>query len=308
MRLLTFAAGGRAWTGLEVNGRIVDLSAASAALLGSDRALPEDMRSFLALGEVGMQAAAEVSRRISEGWAKGQKPTNAQGQPLDYAPSEVRITAPIPRPEKIICLGLNYAEHAAEGGRDVPKIPVLFPKFANAVIGPGDLVVIPKVVKQPDYECEMAVVIGRTAHRVAIEKAYDYIAGYTMLNDVSARDLQFEQSNWLRGKSVDTFAPMGPCIVTKDEIPDPHTLDIRLVLNGEVMQESNTRYLIFNVPFLVHHITKTITLEPGDIISTGTPSGVGIYREPQRLLRPGDVMRVEVSGLGVLENSVAAEE
>ena len=308
MRLLTFIVGGRARTGLEVGGRIVDLPASSAALLGKESALPDDMKALLALGDPALQAAAEIDRQMPAVWAKRMRPTGQEGQPLDYGPTEIRIVAPVPRPEKIICLGRNYAEHAIEGGADVPTIPQLFPKFANAVIGPGDLVVIPRVVEQPDYECEMAVVIGKVARRVPLERAYDYVAGYTMLNDVSARDLQFEQSNWMRGKSVDTFAPMGPYIVTKDEILDPHTLDIRLVLNGEVMQASNTRYLIFGVPFLVHHITKTMTLEPGDIISTGTPSGVGIYRKPQRLLRPGDVMRVEVSGLGVLENGVAAEE
>lgn len=308
MRLLTFAVDGRPRTGLELQGRIVDLPVATAHLLGEGRAVPDDMKAFLQAGEPAMQAAAEVSRLVARAIARGQELADSSARPILYDPSQARILAPVPRPEKIICLGRNYAEHALEGGAEVPTIPQLFPKFANAVVGPGDLVVIPEVVKQADYECEMAVVIGRVARRVKPEEAYDCIAGYTMLNDVSARDLQFEQPNWMRGKSVDTFAPMGPYIVTKDEIPDPHKLDIRLVLNGEVMQRANTSMLIFTVPFLVHHITKTITLVPGDVISTGTPSGVGIYRRPKRLLRPGDVMRVEVSGLGVLENRVAAEE
>jgi len=308
MRLLTFTHNGQARTGIEVQGRIVDLPAATAALLGAQRAVPDEMRAFLAAGEPAMRAAAEVGRLAGEAFAQGKPLADRAGRRLDFAAGEVRILAPVPRPEKIICLGRNYVEHAVEGGAEVPTIPQLFPKFANAVVGPDDLVIIPKVVQKPDYECELAVVIGKVARRVAEADAYDYIAGYTMLNDVSARDLQFEQPNWMRGKSVDTFAPMGPYIVTKDEIPDPHTLDIRLVLNGEVMQQANTRMLIFSIPFLVHHITKTMTLVPGDVISTGTPSGVGIYRNPPRLLRPGDVMRVEVSGLGVLENRVVAEE
>jgi len=189
----------------------------------------------------------------------------------------------------------------------LPTIPILFTKYANAIIGPGDAIVLPEAASEVDYEVEFAFVIGRVARRVPLHSALDYVAGYTMLNDVSARDLQRETSQWFRGKSPDTFAPTGPYLVTKDEVPDPHALDVRLWLNGELMQSSNTKHLIFNVPFLVHHLSKTITLQPGDIVSTGTPSGVGFARKPPVLLKSGDLIRLEVGNLGVLENPVISE-
>lgn len=212
--------------------------------------------------------------------------------------------APVPRPGKIVCIGLNYHDHAQEIGLAVPKTPTIFSKFSSCVIAPGEPVVIPVSSAQVDYEAELAVVIGRRATRVDAGHAYDYVLGYTAFNDVTARDFQFGDVQWQRGKSCDTFAPMGQTIVTADEIPDPHTLRITLELNGVVMQDSNTRELIFQVPQLIEFITSSITLEPGDVIATGTPPGVGYARKPPVFLKPGDVMEVGIDRIGRLGNPI----
>lgn len=216
--------------------------------------------------------------------------------------------APVPRPGKIVCVGLNYRDHAAESKMPVPEKPVLFSKFATSVIGPGEPVVIPPTSEQVDYEAELAVVIGRRAKNVKAPEAYNHVLGYTAFNDVSARDFQFADGQWQRGKSCDTFAPMGQTIVTTDEIPDPQKLSIKLLLNGQTMQDSNTNQLIFGVPQLIEFITESITLEPGDVIATGTPPGVGFARKPPVFLRPGDVMEVQIEGIGGLENPIVRAE
>ena len=216
--------------------------------------------------------------------------------------------APVPRPGKVICIGLNYRDHAAESGMPIPDRPVLFSKFSTAVIAPGEPVVLPATSEQVDYEAELAVVIGRRARNVSADAAYEYVLGYTAFNDVTARDFQFSDGQWQRGKSCDTFAPMGQTIVTIDDIPDPHKLSIRLLLNGRVMQDSNTDQLIFSVPQLIEFISESITLEPGDVIATGTPPGVGFARKPPIFLRPGDVMEVEIEGIGGIDNPVVATE
>ncbi len=305
MRLLTFTANGKTRAGLEIEGQIVDLAGAVAST-GTGPG-PSDLKELLEAGEAAMQAARRVQDRITTLLRSGQRPTGPSGEQIVFSRSEVRLNAPIPRPGKIICLGLNYADHAAEGGSEPPKTPLLFGKFANTIIGTDDSIVLPRATQKLDYEAELAVVIGRRAKLVSIESGLDYVAGYMNLHDVSARDLQSETGQFFRGKSGDTFAPCGPYLVTRDEVPDPHVLDIRSYVNGELRQSSNTRHLIFNVPFLVHHISKTITLEPGDVISTGTPSGVGTHRHPPSYLKPGDVVRIEVQGLGILENTVVAE-
>ena len=215
--------------------------------------------------------------------------------------------APVPRPGKIICIGLNYRDHAAESKMPIPEKPVVFSKFSTAVIGPGEPVVLPSTSQQVDYEAELAVVIGRRAKNVTADRAYDYVLGYTAFNDVSARDFQFADGQWQRGKSCDTFAPMGQTIVTTDAIPDPHKLSIKLVLNGQTMQDSNTDQLIFGVPALIEFLSQTITLEPGDVIATGTPPGVGFARTPPVFLKPGDDMEVLIEGMGGLGNPVVAE-
>jgi 2-keto-4-pentenoate hydratase/2-oxohepta-3-ene-1,7-dioic acid hydratase in catechol pathway len=202
---------------------------------------------------------------------------------------------------KIVCVGLNYSEHAAEGGRDLPKAPLLFGKFANALAADGDAIVLPEGIGHVDAEAELAVVIGRTARGVAKEDAFDYVAGYTAANDVSARDQQFNDGQWFRGKGHDTFCPVGPKIV---ELDDPSDLQVVQRLNGEVLQDSRTSFLIFDIPTLISYISQGITLEPGDLILTGTPDGVGVFREPKVSLKPGDVVEVEVEGIGVLRNEV----
>jgi acylpyruvate hydrolase len=216
--------------------------------------------------------------------------------------------APVPRPGKLVCIGLNYRDHAKESNMPLPEKPVVFSKFSSAVIAPGEPVVIPRASQQIDYEAELAVVIGRRAKHVRADRAYDYVLGYTAFNDVTARDFQFGDGQWQRGKSCDTFAPMGQTIVTTDVITDPHKLAIKLKLNGEVMQDSNTDQLIFGVPRLIEFISQTITLEPGDVIATGTPAGVGFARKPAVFLKPGDEMEVLIEGMGGLGNPVIAEQ
>ena len=220
--------------------------------------------------------------------------------------AEVRLLAPVPRPGKIVCVGLNYRDHARETGQAIPTEPVLFSKFANSVVGPGADVVVPPDAEEVDYEAELAVVIGRRASAVRAADALDHVAGYTCANDVSARSLQFRSSQWLLGKAVDTFLPLGPWLVTADEVPDPQALGIRCLVNDELLQDSNTGQMVFGVAELIAYASRTITLEPGDLLVTGTPSGVGMAADPPRYLRPGDRMRVEIDGLGRLENTVRA--
>ena len=216
--------------------------------------------------------------------------------------------APVPRPGKILCIGLNYRDHAAESNMKIPEKPVVFSKFSTCVIAPGEPVVLPSASQQVDYEAELAVVIGRRAKHVTADRAYDYVLGYTAFNDVTARDFQFGDGQWQRGKSCDTFAPMGQTIVTADAVPDPHKLPIKLTLNGQTMQESNTDQLIFGVPALIEFITQTITLEPGDVIATGTPAGVGFARKPPVFLKPGDQMEVSIEGVDGVGNPVISEQ
>ena len=220
--------------------------------------------------------------------------------------ADVELLAPIQPVRKIVCVGLNYKEHAQESGQDLPERPLLFAKFANTVVGPGQPISIPPVTEQADYEAELGVVIGRRARRVAVEDALLHVYGYTCVNDVSARDLQMSDGQWVRGKSLDTFCPVGPWIVTSDEVPDPQALPVRCVVNGAVMQDSTTADMVFPVAELVSFISQSITLEPGDLIATGTPAGVGFTRTPPVFLRPGDAVRVEIDGVGVLENPVVA--
>jgi acylpyruvate hydrolase len=214
------------------------------------------------------------------------------------------ICSPVPRPGKIICIGLNYRDHAEESGMAIPQSPIIFSKFGTCVVGPNDSILLPPGSEQVDYEAEFAFVIGKTAKLVSREKAMEHVLGYTNFNDVSARDFQFADGQWVRGKSCDTFAPMGEFIATTDEINDPHDLRIRFRLNGQTLQDSRTDQLIFKIPELIEFLSKSMTLEPGDVIATGTPPGVGFARKPPIFLKNGDVAEVEIEGLGVLRNSV----
>jgi 2-keto-4-pentenoate hydratase/2-oxohepta-3-ene-1,7-dioic acid hydratase in catechol pathway len=233
-------------------------------------------------------------------WLEGAPAVEGPAVPLD----SLRLRAPVSRPCKIFGVGLNYRDHAEETGQPVPEVPILFAKFANSVIGPGEPIVVPAATERPDYEAELGVVIGSTVRAVSVEGALEHVAGYLCCNDVSARDLQMSTSQWIRGKAVDTFLPCGPWLVTPDEVPDPQALGIRCTLNGDVMQESSTGQMVFGVAELVSFISQACTLEPGDVIATGTPPGVGFARTPPVWLHDGDEVTVEIDGLGALTNPV----
>jgi 2,4-didehydro-3-deoxy-L-rhamnonate hydrolase len=213
---------------------------------------------------------------------------------------------PIDRPGKIVCVGLNYRDHAEEQGTALPDAPLLFAKWQNALIGPGEPIVIPPIVTKCDYEAELGVLIGERVRDVSVENALEAVAGYICVNDVSARDLQFGDGQWTRGKSPDTFCPVGPGLVPPDEVPDPQALAIRAILNGQTVQDSNTSNMVFGVAEVIAYVTRTITLEPGDLIATGTPAGVGAFRKPPLFMQPGDEITIEIEGLGSLTNPVVA--
>lgn len=225
-----------------------------------------------------------------------------------YAMDSVRIDAPVLPHARIFGIGLNYGDHAAESKMAPQKVPTVFMKLTSSVLGHGGVIVLPTMVTQPDYEAELAVVIGKAGHRIAASDWEQHVAGYTILNDVSARDVQFATSQWTLGKSFPTFAPVGPCIVTRDEIPDPHTLQIKLSIDGETLQDSNTKHLLFRIPELIEYISSIAPLAPGDIISTGTSSGVGMGRKPQRWIKPGEEIAIEIESIGRLVNTVKAAE
>jgi 2-keto-4-pentenoate hydratase/2-oxohepta-3-ene-1,7-dioic acid hydratase in catechol pathway len=268
------------------DGKYIDLPQA-------DPQLPASLKDLLARDGGVAQARAAADR----GWAAGSFITG-------------RLRAPIPAPGKVICIGLNYRDHAAESGMEPPPEPVVFSKFSQSVIGPEDQVRLPAVCHQVDYEAELVVVIGKRGKHIPRVEALQYVAGYMNGNDVSSRDWQIHKpgKQWLLGKTPDTFAPTGPWLVTADEIPDSRNLSIALRLNGETMQNSSTRELIFGVDELIAYVAQLVALEPGDLIFTGTPPGVGMARKPPVWLKPGDVCEVEIAGLGVLRNPIAADE
>jgi len=286
MRLVTFLAVNRPRLGALLDDAVLDLNAA-------DSALPADMLSLIRGGP----SLLEQARRSVE----SATPTSRGALPR----SEAKLLAPIPRPPKIVCIGVNYADHAAEAGRELPPRPSVFLKAPSTVIGPGEAIVRPTTTERLDYEVELAVVIGKTAKRVSRDEALGYVAGYTILNDVSARDLQFAKDGGIiLGKNFDTSAPTGPAITLVDELSDPSNLGIRTWVNGELRQNGNTHTLIFDVAAIIAFLTQQLTLEPGDVIATGTPAGVGLGMRPQVWLQPGDTIRMEVDGIGVLENPV----
>jgi 2-keto-4-pentenoate hydratase/2-oxohepta-3-ene-1,7-dioic acid hydratase in catechol pathway len=218
--------------------------------------------------------------------------------------ASIQLLAPIPRPPKLICVGLNYRDHASEARQEIPKVPTIFAKFSNVVIGPGQSIVLPRNSRKPDYEAEFAFVIGTGGRHIPSYEWQQHVFGYTAFNDVSARDFQMATSQWMIGK---TFAPMGPCLVSADEIADPHVLDISLRIGDETLQHSNTRELIFKIPELVAYLSSVVTLEPGDVVATGTPAGVGFARTPPRYLKAGEEVIVSIEGIGELRNPVVAE-
>jgi acylpyruvate hydrolase len=315
MQLVTFVHRGVQRVGLIEGERIIDVNRAYAALLGqrgdsragamADALVPADMIGILEADIRALAAIREAAGYVREGLGSDKQIEALEHQGVVFLSREVMLRAPLPRPGKLILLGLNYRDHAEETGQKIPEVPTLFAKYHNSVIGPGGTILIPRATEQIDYEAEFAFVIGRRGSHIPREHALDYVAGYTIINDVSARDYQFVTSQWMVGKTFDTHCPMGPALVLKDEIPDPHQLDISLSIAGEVLQHSNTNQLIFKIPETVEYLSHVMTLEPGDVISTGTPAGVGFTRRPPRWLRAGETVRVEIAGLGVLENPVA---
>ena len=259
--------------------------------LASGGQLPNDLLSLL---EAGDEAMAQAQQIVDE--------TNADS---GTTVSEVQLLAPLSNPSKIVAIGLNYMDHVRETGGKVPEFPTMFTKYTTSIVGPGDAIRWnPEVTSQVDWEAELAVVIGKTATNVSEAEAMNYVAGYMNCHDVSARDLQMRPGDqWIYGKSLDTFCPLGPWFVTRDEIADPNNLSIRCEVNGEAMQDSSTGEMIFQVPYLIHYLSRGITLRPGDIITTGTPDGVGAFRKPAIFLKDGDTVTVEVEGLGRLTNS-----
>jgi 2-keto-4-pentenoate hydratase/2-oxohepta-3-ene-1,7-dioic acid hydratase in catechol pathway len=217
------------------------------------------------------------------------------------------MALPIDRPWKIVCVGLNYRDHAEEQGVELPQEPPLFAKWPNTLIGPGEPIILPAAAREVDYEAELGVVIGTAAKHVEADRALDHVRGYIPLNDVTARDLQFADKQWTRGKSPDTFCPVGPRLVPREEVDDPQDLGIRCVLNGETLQSSSTKQMIFSVAEIISYVSQVITLDPGDLIATGTPAGVGVFRDPKVLLKDGDEVTVEIEGLGALTNPVEKE-
>jgi 2-keto-4-pentenoate hydratase/2-oxohepta-3-ene-1,7-dioic acid hydratase in catechol pathway len=264
-------------------------------LHATDPAFPAGVRQLLAAGPQLLEHARRAARR-----------QDAVRLPADKA----RLAAPVPDPQKIICLGLNYRDHAAETNAPIPREPILFSKYPTALIGPGEAIVLPAASGEVDFEAELVIVIGRRGRHISEATALQHVAGYTIGHDVSARDWQLKKDGkqWMVGKTFDTFAPLGPELVTTDEVPDPHNLGIRLRLNGETMQDSNTRQMVFGVAATVAYLSKVFTLEPGDLIFTGTPPGVGMARKPPVWLKPGDTVEVEIDSLGMLHNPVVAEK
>jgi 2-keto-4-pentenoate hydratase/2-oxohepta-3-ene-1,7-dioic acid hydratase in catechol pathway len=284
MRFVTFEQGGLARPGVLADAQtVVDLS-----LIGYHTLL-----RFIAGGDDAFKKAAKLA---------AESPTDSR-----HLLTQVRLLAPIPLPRKFICVGLNYRDHALETNTPIPDVPTIFNKFATAVIGPGANIVLPKVSKMPDFEAEFAFVIGEGGRHIAAEDWQKHVFGYTCVNDVTGRDYQKATSQWLMGKTFDTFGPMGPWIVSADEIADPHNLDISLDIDGVTMQDSNTRELIFKIPALIAYLSSVFTLEPGDIVSTGTPAGVGVARTPQRFLKAGETVTVRIPAIGELRNPIVAE-
>ncbi len=297
MQIISFQIHGRTHWGAIHNGRAVDMNAAHDAH-GIGMYQAQNVLDFLRAGQPAWDAARETLAWLGD----------RELFEVTFALDQVKLLAPIPRPGKVMAIGLNYRDHARETGAAIPTKPILFTKFSTSVIGPYDTIhVHPAQTQRVDYEAELGVVIGKTAYQVKRADALHHVFGYTVINDVSARDIQKGAEyggQWVRGKSLDTFCPMGPCITTADQVPNPQELDVRAVLNGTVMQNSNTREMIFDVAHLIEYLSHNITLEPGDVLATGTPPGVGDARKPAVYLKKGDVIEIEVGNLGKLVNPV----
>jgi 2-keto-4-pentenoate hydratase/2-oxohepta-3-ene-1,7-dioic acid hydratase in catechol pathway len=297
MKLIRFSVNGQSpRVGVLQGDRIGDIQASLTASLAR--------RGVIRAPEIAAALAPQSTRGILEGGAATMDAVAAITEWVSVPTSSARLHAPINDPGKFICIGLNYSDHAAEAGVPVPKEPPIFAKFANAILDPGEPILRPRGSSQLDWEVELGVVIGRPARHVARDKALDYVYGYTIINDVSARDFQMTTSQWMAGKIFETAAPIGPYIADKSEVPDPHVLSLKTWVNGKQVQNGNTKAFIFDVRYVVSFLSNLMTLSPGDIIATGTPPGVGLGMKPPVWLQPGDVCRMEITGLGSIENPV----
>jgi len=297
MKLVRFSVNGQPpRVGALQGDRIADLQASLAASLAR--------RGIVRAQEIAATLVPPSARAFLEGGSAAQEAVNSITDWVTVPASSARLHAPISDPGKFICIGLNYRDHAEEAGQPIPKEPPIFAKWANAILDPGEPILRARASTQLDWEVELGVVIGRTARHVSREQALDYVWGYTIINDVSARDFQFLTSQWMAGKIPDTYAPVGPYVADRGEIPDPHVLSLKTWVNGTQMQNGNTKTLIFDVRYLVSYLSGLITLQPGDLIATGTPPGVGFAKKPPVFMQPGDVCRMEITGLGVLENPI----
>ena len=301
MKLLSMKIGGKDRAGILIGQEALDVTAFSEISERSGSGIAGPLADALDLYLAGIGKLEEITSRIANDATLADECRRAGAI---RSLSEIRLNPPVLAPGKILAVGLNYAAHAAEQNKKPPETPLIFSKCVTALIGPGDLIRLPRISDQIDYEAELALIIGKEARSVSASGAFDYVAGYMIMNDVTARDLQRNEKQWTRAKGLDTFAPCGPWLVTADEINDPHSLDIQLTVNGEVRQSSNTNDLIFKIPQLIEFISQDLTLRPGDIISTGTPSGVGVYSNPPVFLKDGDQIEINISRIGTLRNSV----
>lgn len=319
MKLVRFEQDRKPRIGVVVEDMVVDIaSALGAAIAGAgtnsetatreaEARIPTSMSAFLA-GYYGDGEPMQMAVEEALSFAAASPAADFGGKPIVRPLTETTLLAPVGDPQKIICVGQNYRDHCIEQNKPFPEKAILFAKYPTTINDPGKPVVLTPLSQQVDYEAELAFVIGRRGKNIPEASAKEYIAGYMCLNDVTARDIQMGDGQWVRGKTFDTFAPIGPYLVTGEEIADPQNLDISLTLNGQVMQSSNTSNLIFGIDFLVSYISQVVTLLPGDIVTTGTPGGVGMYRDPQVFLKPGDTMSVTIAGLGTLTSTVTAPE
>jgi acylpyruvate hydrolase len=297
MKLVRFSVnGGSPRLGILQGDRIADVQASAARSLAK--------RGVVRAQEIAAALVPPSTRAFLEGGAATAEAVSAVCEWVTVPASSARLHAPITDPGKFICIGLNYRDHAEEAGLPIPKEPPIFAKWAPSIVDPGEPILRPRGSKQLDWEVELGVVIGRTARFVSKEQALDYVWGYTIVNDASARDFQFITSQWMAGKIFDTAAPVGPYIADRQEIPDPHSLELKTFVNGKQMQRGNTKSFIFDVRYVVSYLSGLMTLSPGDLIATGTPPGVGFAMKPPVFMKPGDVCRVEIDGLGSLENPV----
>jgi acylpyruvate hydrolase len=303
MKLITFSAPNETLQrfGVLIAGYAVDLPVARVLWRTSSRAAPEAIAT--SVQEALVSANLEAVSRVANYAAANLENIAMAG--AAYPEEQITFYPPIQKPGKILCVGVNYTAHIKEMGRELPKYPVIFSKFNNVLTGHRQKVPMPQISEMVDYEAELAVIIGRRAKDVPESEALYYVGGYAPFNDITVRDVQNRTSQWLLGKSFDGCGPFGPAVVTPDEIDNPQALNIRLLLNGQTMQDANTDDLFFKIPFLISYISQMMTLEPGDIISTGTPGGVGFARNPQVFLKPGDMVQVEIQQVGTLENTVA---